>query len=147
MYNYSSQFTSLLAYFKKKKSSFFLKHGLWYYKLQTFYKRFMIHQILKLSMESRQEYKLEEGLRSVKSLQILWECFSWTCSNGWILNNIQRNLVKPSFIPPLEEFPIALSMKIGLLSLSAGLQSLGCWCRTTEVITNHISWTLKMISQ
>lgn len=31
----------------------------------------MIQQILKSSMESRKEYELDKGLRSVKSLQIL----------------------------------------------------------------------------
>lgn len=53
----------------------------------------MIHQILKLSMESRQVYELEQGLRSVRSLQILWEVFSWIQPKGWILNKIQRKLV------------------------------------------------------
>lgn len=85
------------------------------------------------------------GAEICEILQILWKVFSWTWSKGWILNKIQRKLVKPNFIPQLDEFPIALSMKIGPLSSNAGLQSLGCWCRTSEVITNHISWTLKMI--
>lgn len=45
--------------------------GIMVYKQRKLYKWYMIHHILKLSMESRQVYELQKGLRSLKSLQIL----------------------------------------------------------------------------
>lgn len=71
--------------------------------------------------------------------------FSQTWSKGWILNKIQRKLVRPSFIPQLEEFPIALSMKISPLSSNAGSRRVKSVARLSETHkSEHISLSLDL---